>query len=56
MLEVAGRGDKDKVANTQGRCAPTEAVEQLGSDNPDLVSPQSGHKAGLCQRPGTCLE
>ena len=38
MLEVTavGEGDKDKVANTQGQCAPTENVdmgwEELGHD------------------------
>ena len=37
MLEVT-EGNKDEVANTQGRCAPTETVDagwrELGSDGP----------------------
>ena len=40
MLEVTavGEGDKDKVANTQGQCAPPGTVdtgwEELGPEGP----------------------
>ena len=52
--------NKDKVANTQGQCAPTETVDAAGKSwavtDPDPVSPQSGWRVGLRERPGACLE
>ena len=59
MLEAID-GNKDKVANTQGWCAPTEMWTPAGKSwavtDTDLVSPQSGWRVGLCKRPGTCME
>ena len=59
ILEVTV-GNKDKVANIEGWCAPAETVDPAGKSwavmDPDPDSPWSGWRVGLCERPGACLE
>ena len=55
--EVSG-GNKDEVANTQMHTLRLwmPAGESLAKTDPDLDSPWSGWRVGLCERPGACLE